>query len=230
MNDEDYPEKPSGFLLGKEFIIVIVIVFSGMSFTLGYFVGKNTGGSTSVPALQADALPGQQAVQQNLREASQTQQSQTPEPYASHVSVQEPPQSAAREPVSVNAEAPVSIQEHQTSQGSTPKQRAQPKTFTTGKGDGPAPKTEVHPVAEDTDTVYAVQIGAFKSPAEARQRKATFEKKGYKAYIVTSMNTKGQKIYKVKTGEFRKKKEAEVLALKLKNTEKLPTYVTAGTE
>jgi hypothetical protein len=38
------------------------------------------------------------------------------------------------------------------------------------------------------------------------------------------------KIYKVKTGEFPDKKDADVLALKLKKTEGLHTFVTTKSE
>jgi len=59
MIEEDYPEKPSGFLLGKEFIIVLVIVFSGVSFTLGYFVGKNAAGPAASSLHAAEGIAQQ---------------------------------------------------------------------------------------------------------------------------------------------------------------------------
>jgi cell division septation protein DedD len=225
MNEEDYPEKPSGFLLGKEFILIFVIIFSTLSFTLGYFVGRKTGSLASVPVLQADTPAGQQAKQLYLREVSQT-----PELQAANVSGQQPREAAATETVSVDPGAPVSMQERQTSQDSAPRQKEQPKTSATEKDDNPAYMAKVQPSAEERDTTYTIQIGAFRSPAEARQLKAAFEKKGYETFIAATKNSKGQKIYKVKTGEFRTKKEAEVLALKLKKTEGLHTYVTTGTE
>ncbi|PKL49832.1 MAG: hypothetical protein CVV37_07455 [Nitrospira bacterium HGW-Nitrospira-1] len=44
MNNADFPihrDRPSPQLFGKKFIIVVVVVFSALSFTLGYFVGKS---------------------------------------------------------------------------------------------------------------------------------------------------------------------------------------------
>ena len=42
MNDADFHKDRSSLqLLGKEFIIVVVVIFSALSFTLGYFVGKS---------------------------------------------------------------------------------------------------------------------------------------------------------------------------------------------
>jgi cell division septation protein DedD len=51
--------------------------------------------------------------------------------------------------------------------------------------------------------------------------------KGYRTYIDISTNgKKHEKIYKIRTGEFKDRKEAELLAVKLKNTEGLKTFVT----
>lgn len=58
--------------------------------------------------------------------------------------------------------------------------------------------------------------------------KTKLEKKGYKTYITLSTNKKKhEKIYKIRTGEFDDKKEAEMLALKLKKTEGLNAFVTS---
>ena len=42
MNNPDFHKERSSLqLLGKEFMIVVVVLFSALSFTLGYFVGKS---------------------------------------------------------------------------------------------------------------------------------------------------------------------------------------------
>jgi len=42
MSDADFhKDRSSSQMLGKEFMIVVVVVFSALSFTLGYFVGKS---------------------------------------------------------------------------------------------------------------------------------------------------------------------------------------------
>jgi DedD protein len=99
----------------------------------------------------------------------------------------------------------------------------------------PAQETSVQKVEpaaakESNSAIYSVQIGAFKNIADAKNLKAKFDRKGYKSFISESRNKKAQKIFKVKTGEFREKKEAELLALTLKKTEGLQTYVTTRTE
>ncbi len=50
MNYSDYNKTRSSlYILGKEFIIVVVVIFSALSFTLGYFVGKSGKDEKSEP-------------------------------------------------------------------------------------------------------------------------------------------------------------------------------------
>ena len=74
--------------------------------------------------------------------------------------------------------------------------------------------------------VYTVQMAAFKSASEAKSFSKKHAKKGLKTYITTSTGKNKIKIYKVKTGEFRDRKAAEVMSLKLNKTEKLKSFVT----
>jgi len=80
------------------------------------------------------------------------------------------------------------------------------------------------------EPVYTLQLGAFKSSAEAESIKKKYAKKGLKPYITTSTNRQKEKIYKVKTGEFKDRKNAEILSLKLNKTEQLKTFVTLKNE
>ena len=78
--------------------------------------------------------------------------------------------------------------------------------------------------------LYSVQLGAFRSVAEARSCKKKYSEKGLKISIITSVNEKKEKIYKVRAGEFRDRKKAEVLSLRLNKTGKLKTYITSMDE
>jgi cell division septation protein DedD len=69
-------------------------------------------------------------------------------------------------------------------------------------------------------------MAAFKSASEAKSFSKKHAKKGLKTYITTSKDKNKVKIYKVKTGEFRDRKAAEVMSLKLNKTEKLKSFVT----
>ncbi|NJD56915.1 MAG: SPOR domain-containing protein [Nitrospirae bacterium] len=222
MNEEDYPERPSGFLLGKEFIVVLVIVFSGISFTLGYFVGKNTAGTAPAPPLLAV-----ETTQQTRPDAQPPLPAQPP--------LQQPVNAAAADavpaPPGQPASAPVASEKHAGNAAVAAPQVQQKSANTVAAGpDKAAARSTAEPGTSEKPKVFTVQIGAFKSIAEARQLKAKFEKKGYKPFISVVKDRKGTKIYKVKTGEFPDRKDAEVLALKLKKTEALHTYVTTKSE
>lgn len=230
MNEEDYPEKPSGFLFGKEFIIVLVIVFSGMSFTLGYFVGKNTAG-TAAHSLQA----AEGIMQQNRPDLPSALPAQAqPQPTETAPAVV-PSQGIS--PESAPATVP-SKQANDENAGTASQEQLkavvqQKHTPPVASGSGieyTAAKTAPESRSEEKTRLYTVQIGAFKSTEEAKQLKTRFEKKGYKSFVSVVKDKKGNKIYKVKTGEFSDKKDADVLALKLKKTEGLHTYVTTKSE
>lgn len=230
MTEGEYPEQPSGFLLGKEFIIVLVIVFSGLSFTLGYFVGKNTVDYETVSPLQAAEGTAQQNRQEPLPAP--------PDLKAEIAEVGSSPQAAqeiATEAMPVFAtqdrrdnKNTVAVSHEQEKPAAQPKDEenaashsgAEKTIATAHSGTAPAEKAKL----------YTVQIGAFKSASDANYLKTTFENKGYKPFISQVKDPKGRKIYKVKTGEFSDKKDAEVLALKLKKTEGLHSYVTTRSE
>lgn len=199
-------------MLGKEFIIVLVIIFSGLSFTLGYFVGKS-GAPKPEPVLQA--------VEQPLQPKNQDLPPLPPQTTAVPV----PEQTQPAQPLVKGQAAPSAPATDQHVQRKTPEppgSKAVPEKS--------AAKVEPAASPETNKAVYTVQLGAFSNSAEAKRLKAKFDKKGYKSVITSSTNKKAQKIFKVKTGEFREKKDAEVLALKLKKTEGLQTYVTLRTE
>lgn len=246
MNDDEFSEKPSGFILGKEFIIVLVIIFSGLSFTLGYFVGKS-GTQKPEPALQAVESPDQRQKQEmppapplsalapapeQTQAGSPLQQAVLPpikEPVSQLVPVTEKParQQTANETKTKLTE--VKEKEQQTNPVSVQQQSAESQIAKPAP-EKSAEKVEPASSLESKSAIYTVQIGAFKNIAEAKHLKEKFDKKGYKSFISSGKNQKAQKIFKVNTGEFKEKKEAELLALKLTKTEGLQTYITMKTE
>ncbi len=230
MTEGEYPERPSGFLLGKEFIIVLVIVFSGLSFTLGYFVGKNTVDHETVSPLQAAEGTAQQNRQEPLP-ASPDLKTELAEAGSSPQAVQEiateaMPVSAAQDRRDKKNTVAVSHEQQ--------KPVAQPKDEENAVSHSGVEKPFGAALSGTTTAekakLYTVQIGAFNSASDANHLKTTFEKKGYKPFVSQVKDPKGRKMYKVKTGEFSDKKAAEVLALKLKKTEGLHSYVTTRSE
>ena len=234
MNTTDFDrDRPSLELLGKGFIIVMVVVFSALSFTLGYFVGKSgiekkPAENLSQPAemtplrqkQEPEPLPGQHIVPvgENTPRAEET--------------VNENIQPQQKEPsVLVEAKQPVPLK---SVQHATEKTQGQLVSKQMPKENMQKPAAQDSVVVQDgkkaDEPVYTLQLGAFKSSAEAESIKKKYAKKGLKPYITTSTNRQKEKIYKVKTGEFKDRKNAEILSLKLNKTEQLKTFVTLKNE
>ncbi len=250
MNNPDFhKEKPSLQLLGKGFMIVVVVIFSGLSFTLGYFVGKsNMDGKSATPPSQAaemaqipqrqeTAVLNQPAALAQPQNASVAENKNTPQTGA-----------AANRPVESRQKGQLVIVETKKPEpekaASPAKEKpalqheAQPVTEQSTKGPvkelGKEPLKK--PAAKDSSAsedsrkldgpVYTVQLAAFKSASEAKSFSKKHAKKGLKTYITTSTSKNKVKIYKVKSGEFKDRKDAETVSLKLNKTTKLKTFVT----
>lgn len=205
MNNAHFHRNRSSLQLpGKEFIIAVVVIFSALSFTLGYFVGKSG----------TDRKPENLSQPAEITPAPQKQETETlPQPQAM--------------PVTDNTSQTEEIaKEHVQTQ--------KKESFVVVEAKQPEPAKNLQPAKEktqkSTEPVYAVQLGAFKSSSEAETIRKRYEKKGLKTYITTSTNTKKENIYKVKSGEFRDRKKAEVMSLKLNKTGKLKTFVTLKSE
>jgi len=223
MKATDIKEKTPVQSHGRGLLIAVVIIFSSLSFTLGFFVGKNSGDRkpdvAGVPEAAPVATPAPQDPQ----------------------SPQALPEEASDIPGQNPARAP---EEKQEVTHHTPPMPPNSGTVAlTAHPGGPAPHTakerskeaakenvssaETKTFQEENDVKYTVQLGALKSQAEAKKLRMKLEKKGYKTFVIISTNKKNhEKIYKIRTGEFNDRKEAEMLALKLKKTEDLHAFVT----
>lgn len=210
------PEDPgSQRVWGKEILIVIVVICSALSFSLGYFVGLGQGDKnplTGPPA--ADPAPVTQAEKSENPSTGGPQEPNAPTEKTS-------PAVAAKQQETVSGDAPAAAAPLKA-----PEQKTAPL-----KKDTPASVSKDTPAAAPEQTaVYTVQLGAIKNPVEARRLKERLAKKGFKATIVVAKNQKNEKIYKVRTGEFTERREAEVLALRLKKNEGLNAFVTPKNE
>ena len=236
MKNGDFHKNSSSLqLLGKEFIIVIVVIFSAVSFTLGYFVGKSgmDNGQKNLPQA-AEVTPVQQSpVQAALPLPESTLASGitagSGEAAAEHGQPQQKESlvivEAKHPEPSKNAEPAKEI----------PKVRIVAKQAVKETNEKPAAKgSEVSQQSKNSgdkkEPAYTVQLGAFKSSSDTTSFRKKYAKKGIKTFVVTSANKKKEKIYKVRTGEFRDRKDAEVLSLKLNKTENLKTFVTLKTD
>jgi cell division septation protein DedD len=237
MNNPDFHKDRSSLqLLGKEFMIVVVVIFSALSFTLGYFVGKSGNppqAAEMVPIPQTQdtaAIPQPQS--ESVAENNDTSQAEE--------TAKEPVEARQKEPVViVEAKKPEPLKAVAPAKEKTAKQHAA-QTATQQLPKDPIKEPLKKSEAKDSSAsvegrkldgpLYTVQMAAFKSASEARSFSKKHAINGLKTYISTSAGKNKVKIYKVKTGEFRDRKSAEVMSLKLNKTGKLKTFVTLKSE
>ncbi|MDA8079087.1 MAG: SPOR domain-containing protein [Nitrospiraceae bacterium] len=194
-------------ILGKEFLIVLVVICSSLSFTAGYFVGRNN----------PDQRPGTAARVADIPSA----QSKPEDPQPLQPQTADQPREAATQPVQRATEMPAE-------KTVVPKKTADQKG--SGQTAGGESGREAKKAVTSDSEIYTVQLAALKNPAEARRLKEKMTKKGFKVQIIAAKNKKNEKIYKIRTGEFREKKDADILALKLKKNEGLNTFVSLKNE
>ncbi len=222
MKDADFKDKSSPRGFGKGLIIVIVVVFSSLSFVLGYFVGKlgrdeRSGPSGNVAESAVPLAPGIAPPQ-----PAKTEITTSVALPADQTLPTVPPDPAKQAPAGINPPSP----EHETEKAG-PKEP--PPAVTKEQQVAKKKAATVEDKAAQRPSggeVYTVQLGALRKAPEAKKLRSKLEKKGYKTFLFTAKNKRHEKIYKVRVGEFKRKKDADVLALKLKKTEGLNAFVT----
>jgi cell division septation protein DedD len=224
MNHPDFKEKTRPPLPGRGFLIMVVIFFSSISFVLGYFVGKNVPEKAPEVFSQVTVTPHASA-----RGTAGEAGHENPALPSEH----DPALAPGGEQQGLQADIPMSGPQTKkntrlavVSEKDSAATTAKNIPHETRKGNAssePSGRSLREPRVR-----YTVQLGALTSASEARKMRARLLKKGYKTYIDISTNgKKNEKIYKIRAGEFEDKKEAEILAVKLKNTEGLQTFVTS---
>jgi cell division septation protein DedD len=229
MNDGNDGGKGGTSLAGKEFVIVMVVFFSALSFTLGFFVGKK-----SVKQSGDQAPPAVQSVTQGAAAQSEPQEVRPAEPGNSRTATDVKDEHGEAEEKAASAILSVprqlsSVEEKEKDTIAPTKNTEKTAAHNTG-GDNAPSKGTVRVGSHHSAVMYSVQLGALKNAHEARHLKETFSRKGYKTFITITRLKKKEKVYKVKAGEFRDRKDAELLALKLKKNEGLHAFVTLKNE
>jgi len=79
-----------------------------------------------------------------------------------------------------------------------------------------------------SDTIFTVQVGAFKNHSYAEALTTHLKEKGYTAYIILSGSKNGGKLHKVCIGKFTEREKAKTLSEKIRNSEGLQAFVTSS--
>jgi cell division septation protein DedD len=221
MSDSGQGQKVPLQIAGKSPVIIMTIFFSCLSFTLGYFVGKkvSVNGTDGV-------FPTSEIVSGQLN--PQPRQAQTVDPAeAPKTNLGAPDQSLEIKPPGQGNASGIAVEVKTADlKEETAVKPVKPTTPANirGKNVGPLLKRN------NEEVIYTVQLGAFKSKADAVRFRAKYSKKGYKIYIVTVKEINNMYVYKVKTGEFLERKSADILAQRLKKTERLNAFVAPANE
>jgi cell division septation protein DedD len=233
MKRVDFKKHSSVFYLGKGLIIASIVVTASLGFLLGFFVGKQaqplqeTKSGNIVPLKESVQNP-QEALEKEVSQQSDTAQLPASVKNEKPVQEQQPDiqQGALRDSSITPAE-----KRHAQAGSSSPAKTKQAQEIRP-KQEAPEQKnsrsTQDIPKPQKTPLIrkYMVQVGAFKNPEEAEILKTKMSKKGYKAFVTESKTKKQEILHKVMVGGYSTRKEAEILSIKLKNSEGLRTFVT----
>jgi cell division septation protein DedD len=77
-----------------------------------------------------------------------------------------------------------------------------------------------------SESIYTVQVGAFRNDSYAKSLKMILIQRGYDAYMTNSKSKNKGEFHKVLIGKFGDKGEAEKLSRKIAKTEGLQTFIT----
>ncbi len=196
--NQNMNDRSSFYIIGKEFIIVLVVVFSAVSFTLGYLVGKS---------LHADRERVTVEIADEL--TAQSDHSTV------HVQDSKSPVIAARDFIP--------SENHESSQHDGLEAASSMKKTSSSMRDAySASENE----GTHDPIIYTIQLGAFRNSEDADNFKTKYQDKGYSTYITVFRNNSGENVYKVRMGSFKTRKEADLFSVKLKKTEGLSAFVT----
>jgi cell division septation protein DedD len=199
MKQADLKEKSSVFVIGKGIIVIVLSGIASLSFLLGFFVGK----ISHPPEMDQPSALTAGGNAEEIKPVSSEQKTlpQQADPLQ-HAGEMQAPHDA------VQTEAANTVPAVSETQGA----------LETKKSD----ETRV----SDKVKKYTVQVGAFRSASDADAFRSKLDKKGYKAFLMELKAKNNEPLYRVAVGAFSTRDEAELLALRIKKSEGLKTFVT----
>jgi cell division septation protein DedD len=240
MKRVDFKKQSPVFYIGKGLIIASVVITTSLGFLLGFFVGKQ------VHPLQENRSAGTVPLKEPAQtpQEPETAQVAAPEQPGKNVQPSRDQQIAESRSENPTEKPPGNLRD--TGPSSADRQHEQPRSPVTPKTKQAqvANSAQGSPEKKNTDGTqdkipppktpsarkYTVQVGAFKNPEEADALRTSMSKKGYKVFVIPTKTKKQELLHKVMVGEYKTRKEAEVLSIKLKNSEGLRTFVTFVTQ
>jgi len=243
MKQADFRRRSSVLYIGRGLIIASVVITASVGFLLGFFVGKHVRpvpeAHTSDIAALREPDPGAQVPETKGIVTEQTTAAESPEQVnndqrlQSQQAVESHATQPARKPSanhrdsgSPSSDARRDVSQPPVSPKTKHDQAAKLQQDAHQKKETGVSSEKKQPPSAADSRKYAVQVGAFKSPEEAEALKTRIGKKGYKVVVIPAKSKNHGLLHKVMVGEYKDRKEAELLSVKLKNTEDLRTFVT----
>jgi DedD protein len=220
MKQADLKEKSSVFVIGKGIIIIVLISISSLSFLLGFFVGKINRppeGTQPPDVITRERMTGN--IPASPGTGTLPEQAEIPQPSGEVRTPQDNTQANAAKPL-------INVSDTQKTQ--------HPVSGAVSNETQVKPIQETNKPDDTRESIktkkYTIQVGAFKNESDAAALKAKLDKKGYKTYLMALKPKPNENLYKVTVGAFSTRQEAELLAMKIKNSEGLKTFVTLRIE
>jgi len=106
-----------------------------------------------------------------------------------------------------------------------PKEAPKPRSVETAKPAPPPPTAPAPAPSESADGRFTVQVGAFKTRAQADALRTRLASNGQQAYV-SEIEAEGAMQYRVRVGSFATREAARDAAIRLAAERQLSTYVT----
>jgi cell division protein FtsN len=199
MKPRYYNRIPFDIFSGKVMLIILLFIVSSLSFVLGYYVGKNSGAGETIVTDRSYQISGEQ------------EKTATVTPFEIE---------SKKESVEDNIEQQKIDKDSVRGARKEGSEKTELKKQTVKKAVQHKPSSEVKSRQSAISRIYySIQVGAFKSKAQAETVKKRLQKKGY--HVSISESTTGKTLYKVRVGRFKNREEAMVFLRKIKDREKL---------
>lgn len=211
MKQADLKEKSSVFVIGKGIIVIVLTGIASLSFLLGFFVGK----ISRPPEMNQPSAITDRGNAEESNPVS-TEQKTLPQQAGEMHATYDAGQRDETKAIQTVSETQVAPQPQASQQTNELQKRGVNSQNRENQGSNAASETKK----------YIVQVGAFRKASDADALRSKLGKKGYKAFLIELKTKNIGPLYRVAVGSFSTRNEAELLAVQMKKSEGLKTFVT----